>query len=226
MLVGASVLAGYGWLRRLAPASVCSYGPHVTAIERARAGREGVVLLTGSSYFEFWHTSAADLAPLDTVNVGIGGTRIGAQQRYFERLVVPFRPRALVIYAGSNDISGVPMFTRSASWTVPRVQEYIRNARRRLGGIPVFYVAITESPARVRVRDEIQQANRMLRNWAHESGEATFIDTAPVLLTPDGQIDGSLFDDDRLHLNERGYQRFARAIRTALFDAGLSAEQS
>lgn len=59
-------------------------------------------------------------------------------------------------------------------------------------------MAITEAPIRKGVRGEIQKANRMLSDWADDTGEITFIDTAPTLLTPSGEIDGSLFGSDRL----------------------------
>ncbi|GAA3773449.1 hypothetical protein GCM10022240_26720 [Microbacterium kribbense] len=183
------------------------YGP-----ERPR----GAILLTGSSFFERWTSSAADLAPLQTVNVGIGGTKIGDQAFYLDRLVVPFAPRTLVVYAGSNDISGLPFVSKKAADVVGRIRRYVADVRDRLPGISIYYVAITETPSRARVRGEIRRANRMLQEWAERSGEITFIDTAPSLLTATGQIDGSLFGPDRLHFNAAGYARFAPPIRAAL----------
>ncbi|GAB3710769.1 GDSL-type esterase/lipase family protein [Mariniluteicoccus flavus] len=177
---------------------------------------QGVVLLTGSSYFELWDTSARDLAGLETVNVGIGGTRVGDQIHYLDRLVVPFRPRALVVYAGSNDISGIPFFSRTADEVVPRVKDYVARVHAHFPGLPVYYVAITEAPIRRGVRGEIQEANRQLAAWARDTREITFIDTAPALLTPTGDIDGTLFRADRLHLNDAGYARFAAVIREVL----------
>lgn len=177
---------------------------------------QGVVLLTGSSFFEMWETSAEDLDGIDTVNVGISGTKIGDQIHYLDRLVFPFAPRALVVYAGSNDISGFPFFSKTADQVVPRVQEYVSLVHEEYPGLPIYYVAITEAPIRETVRPEIQAANRMLSTWAEETGAITFIDTAPTLLTPDGGIDESIFLDDRLHFNERGYEKFASAIRDAL----------
>lgn len=136
-----------------------------------------------------------------------------------DRLVFPFNPRALVVYAGSNDISGIPFFSRRAEQVVSKVKEYVSLVHVRCPGLPIFYVAITEAPLREKVRDEIQKANRLLSEWAEETGEITFIDTAPALLTPDGDIDDSVFSDDRLHLNNQGYERFAAAISAVLLPA-------
>ncbi len=179
---------------------------------------QGEVLLTGSSYFEYWETSEDDLAPLESINVGIGGTKIGDQAAFVERLVVPFDPRAVVVYAGSNDINGIPFFSKSGADVASRVQAYLEDLHERLPSAKLFYVAITEAPIRAGVRDEIQTANQSIADYADSTDYVTFIETAPALLTPDGAIDGSLFRDDNLHFNETGYEKFVAAIRPVLLD--------
>lgn len=177
---------------------------------------QGQVLLTGSSYFENWETSGQDLAPLDTINVGIGGTKIGDQVAYFDRLVMPFNPRAVVVYAGSNDINGIPFFSKSGTDVADRVRDYLEHMHDALPDAKLFYVAITEAPIREGVRDEIQTANRLISEFAASTDYLTFIDTAPALLTADGEIDSSLFGPDTLHFNTAGYQKFASAVQPAL----------
>ncbi|MEV6712855.1 GDSL-type esterase/lipase family protein [Lentzea sp. NPDC051208] len=177
---------------------------------------QGEVLLTGSSYMEYWRTSAEDLTPLATTNIGIGGTKAGDHIAYFDRMIVPFAPAALVVYIGSNDISGLPFFSKSADETVSLVEHYLDLARTRLPKTRIYYIAITEAPSRERVRPEIQKANRALADLARSRGDFTFIDTAPALLRTDGSIDHALFADDRLHLNAEGYRRFATAVKAGL----------
>nr|WP_276584336.1 GDSL-type esterase/lipase family protein [Brevibacterium permense] len=177
---------------------------------------QDVTLLTGSSYFELGETSPEDLEGLDTVNVGIAETKIGDQIHYLDRLVVPFRPRALVVYAGSNDISGFPFFSNPAEEVVTLVKKYVALVHGQFPNFPIYYVAITEAPIRQGVREEIQQANQMLSDWADQTGEIAFINTASALLTPSGDIDSPLFRADQLHLNAEGYAKFAAVISDAL----------
>lgn len=195
-----------------------AYEERVRAFERdlMPPASRGIVLLAGSSYFDNWETSDTDLSPLETVNVGIGGTKIGEQIAFIDRLVVPFAPRALVLYAGSNDINGLPLMSGDPESVVDRVKEYVRIAHDRLPEMTVYYVAITEAPVREKVRDDIRLANSLLEEWAQKSGEIIFIDTAPALLTPEGEIDESIFLDDRLHLNPEGYEKFSAVIRERL----------
>ncbi|MGO4533492.1 GDSL-type esterase/lipase family protein [Leifsonia sp. 2MCAF36] len=176
--------------------------------------RDGI-LLSGSSFFERWTTSGDDLAPLITANIGIGGTRAGDHIAYLDRMVLPRRPRVLVLYIGSNDISGAPFFTKSADRTVDLIMEYIQRVQRALPETRIYYVAITEAPQRARVRSEIQKANRRLAAES-QSGGFRFIDTSQALLRADGSMNRDLFGPDRLHFNERGYRVFASAVRQGL----------
>ncbi|NUS55038.1 MAG: hypothetical protein HOV66_09275 [Streptomycetaceae bacterium] len=162
---------------------------------------------------EFWETSARDLAPLDTVNIGIGGTKIGDHLAYIDEMVVPFAPKALVVYAGSNDINAIPFMSKSGERVAALVLEYIQAVHRRLPGLPIHYVAITEAPVRARVRAEIQRANSLIKAAADQHDDVHFVDTAPALLTDAGLIDDALFRRDGLHLNDRGYAVFASVVR-------------
>ena len=64
------------------------------------------VLFVGSSSIRMWRTLAEDMAPMPVVNRGFGGSAIGQSNLYFDRIVAPYRPRAIVFYAGENDIDG------------------------------------------------------------------------------------------------------------------------
>ena len=205
------------WFGRDDPAQ---YEDRVEAIEkRFEDGYPvGGVVLAGSSFFERWSTSVEDLSPLPVTNIGIGGTKVGDHLAYFDRMVVPFQPSVLVLYIGSNDIGGIPLYTKSAEATVDLITDYIAKARAARPHARIYYVAITEAPARESVRADIQTANRLLADAASASGEFRFVETAPSLLLPDGSMDESLFGSDRLHFNEKGYAQFAEAVRAGLQD--------
>ena len=97
----------------------------------------------------------------------------------------------------------------------PRVASW-EDLHARLPEARLYYVAITEAPVRAGVRDQIQAANDLIAEYADSTDFVTFIDTAPSLLTPDGEIDSTLFGSDALHFNSLGYEKFAAAIRQVL----------
>jgi hypothetical protein len=53
----------------------------------------------------FWRTLADDMKPLDVINRGFGGSQIAQVNHYVARIVINYRPRAVVLYAGENDLS-------------------------------------------------------------------------------------------------------------------------
>src|SRR5215467_611994 len=63
------------------------------------------VLFVGSSSIVKWkETLATDMAPMPVINRGFGGSHIEYVNRWFDQIVAPYHPRAIVFYAGENDI--------------------------------------------------------------------------------------------------------------------------
>jgi hypothetical protein len=65
-----------------------------------------VIVFTGSSSITFWSTLEQDMNPLPVINRGFGGSRLNDVVYYAPRLVVAYRPRAVVLFAGTNDLAG------------------------------------------------------------------------------------------------------------------------
>ena len=84
-----------------------SYQGEVAALERRRRAEPpppGVVAFYGSSSIRLWDSLAEDFFDVPVINLGFGGSTLAACVHYFDRLVVPCKPGALVFYAGENDI--------------------------------------------------------------------------------------------------------------------------
>lgn len=61
-------------------------------------------LFVGSSSIVAWKTLAQDMAPSPVINREFGGSHIEYVNRWFDKIVGPYHPRAIVFYAGENDI--------------------------------------------------------------------------------------------------------------------------
>lgn len=198
VVVGSAAAGAYA-LFRVGRDYPAQYESRVREIERRQGATRGPVhvLLTGSSYIEYWSTSGRDLSPLESVNIGIGGTKVGDHRAYLERMVVPFSPEVVVVYVGSNDINGIPFFSKDADEVVALVVAYLSALHDRLPDSEIYYVAMAEAPIRARVRRQIQAANHKLRAIAESNPRFVFVDTAAALLNHDGSINNSLFRGDR-----------------------------
>src|SRR5271165_5563318 len=73
--------------------------------DRKNPPKPGVIVFTGSSSIRFWESLASDMKPLEVINRGFGGSRVAQVNQYASRIVLPYQPRAVVLYAGDNDLS-------------------------------------------------------------------------------------------------------------------------
>ena len=66
--------------------------------------------------------------------------------RYADRIVVPYQPAAVVLFAGTNDIAGAR--PASAGYVAERFDAFVAKVRLAVPEALIFYVAITPSRAR------------------------------------------------------------------------------
>ena len=76
------------------------------ARDRLKPPPSDVIVFTGSSSITFWSTLEQDMSSLPVINRGFGGSRLDDVVHYAPRLVVAYRPRAVVLFAGTNDLAG------------------------------------------------------------------------------------------------------------------------
>jgi lysophospholipase L1-like esterase len=174
----------------------------------------GVILFTGSSSITFWSSLERDMAPLPVLNRGFGGSRIGDVVHYAGRIILPYHPRAIVLYAGTNDIAGPRPATPGQVF-----EEYTRFVERVhavLPEVPIYYVSICPAPSRWNYWPLIREANRLIQVHAQTNASLRFIDITGAFLAPDGCPDRRLFRYDRLHPNARGYEKWTALIKPVL----------
>lgn len=186
----------------------------VRALEAAGPVRPGLVVFAGSSSIRMWTTLERDLAPLAVVGHGFGGAQMDAVLHYAPRLVLAWRPRGVVLYAGENDLE---------AWrgkTPERVMDEVRRFAALVGetGAPLWLLSLKPSPARAADRAAVEAFNESLQRFAEASGHG-FVDIAAAMTGPDGSPRRELFLDDGLHLSPLGYATWTAELRPRLLDA-------
>ena len=168
------------------------------------------VLFVGSSSIRLWRTLEQDMAPMHVLNRGFGGSTIAQSNLYFARIVAPYRPRAIVFYAGENDLdSGEAPAAVAADF-----RKFMAKKRAKLGGTPVFF--ISAKPSKLRFSQFARQTNlnRTIRTLAARSSDLTFVDVVPSMMA--GSKPRDLYVDDGLHMTSEGYAIWSRLVREAL----------
>ena len=176
----------------------------------------GAIVFTGSSVVKFWKTMETDLSPFYVINRGIAGTKIHEVAYWLDGLVIGYRPKAVVLYAGSNDIQGKN----------PKTPEHVLHGfilfseklHKALPNTPLIFLSIIPCPAKTRWAhwDSIQKANSLIKDYCGQHGYMQYIDTTADFLDPNGLPDRSLFKKDGIHLNGSGYRIWTAALRPVL----------
>ena len=106
------------------------------ARDRLQPPPANVVVFTGSSSITFWATLEQDMIPLPVINRGFGGSRLNDVVYYAPRIVVAYRPRAVVLFAGTNDIAGSK--PKSAQEVFDGYRAFVEVVHTALPDTPVY----------------------------------------------------------------------------------------
>ena len=185
-----------------------------TREDRTEPPPPGVIVFTGSSSITFWETLKKDMAPLPVLNRAFGGSRLRDVVYWTERAVIPYNPCAVVLFAGTNDLSGAKPKT---PWEVfEGYLEFVRVIHASLPGVPIYYIGITPTPSHRKHWSAASEANRLIKAHTETDERLHFIDLTEAIMGPDGRPDRSLYRLDRLHPSQKGYARWVSVIKPIL----------
>jgi lysophospholipase L1-like esterase len=184
------------------------------ASDKTNAPPKDAILFVGSSSIRLWKTLEKDFAGHQVINRGFGGSQISDSVRYAERLVLAYQPKAVVFYAGDNDIhtgksprqvaNDFERFAHKVHWALPKTQ--------------IFFISIKPSPSRWHHKNSIEAANLLIKTHCRLTRNLSFIDVYHKMLDETGKPREELFVKDRLHLNAEGYALWTAIIEPHLAD--------
>jgi lysophospholipase L1-like esterase len=82
--------------------------------------------------------------------------------------------------------------------------------------VAILYVSIKPSPSRERLMPRMEKANKLIADFLRARPNSAFADVYHSMLTPGGQPVDGLFEEDKLHLNEKGYAIWQHIIQPYL----------
>ena len=166
-------------------------------------------LFIGSSSIRLWQSLEEDMSPLKVINRGFGGAHTKHINRHKDKIVFPYKPKAIVFFCGTNDING---------WNSPEdvfaeFENFYNSVKERLPKTMVFAISIQPSPSRFDQRPRQQKWNESVRNLAKMEANLVFVDVSPPMLSAEDEPRPELYTDDLLHMNEKGYKIWAKLIK-------------
>lgn len=191
------------------------------ATDRADPPMPGGIVFIGSSSIRLWTTLARDFPGVRAINRGFGGSEIADATHFADRIVIPYRPRQIVVYAGDNDL----MNGKSPTQVAEAFTTFVQSVRRDLPDVRVAFIAIKPSPARASLIDAAREANRLILGYAKRSEGIDYIDIFTPMLGDDGRPRPELFVDDQLHLNAAGYGLWRDVVAPYLLSSSESNQE-
>lgn len=169
------------------------------------------VLFVGSSSIVKWReTLDADMAPMPVINRGFGGSHIEYVNHWFDEIVAPYKPRAIVFYAGENDIDA----GKSVARVVADFDEFMVRKTKALGKTPVYFISLKPSKLRFAQFPLQSQVNDAVRARAARRSDLHYIDVVGPMI--ESGKPKNIFGPDGLHMTREGYVIWTRIVRAAL----------
>jgi lysophospholipase L1-like esterase len=158
-------------------------------------------LFVGSSSIKRWTNLAEAFPGRPVINHGFGGSQITDSVVYAQRIVIPQRPRLVVMYAGGNDINA----GKSADQVFLDYLAFTRTVHAALPQTRIAFISIAPNPKRWSQIETVKQANALVESHVRTDPRLEFINVFPHMLGPDGKPKPDIFVADQLHMNAKGY---------------------
>jgi len=184
--------------------------------DRAHPPQPGVIVFTGSSSINFWKSLAQDMSPLNVVNRGFGGSQMAHVTHYATRIVLPYSPGAVVVYAGENDLARP--WSKSPETVLHDFQEFVESVQGQLPTTWIYFLSVKPTLRRWKQRLKQQRTNQLIEEFCRMRPQVQFVDVSSQMLDSRGRPRRDLFKWDGLHPSTRCYALWTSIIRPILME--------
>jgi len=181
--------------------------------DRVTPPPQNAIVFIGASSIVRWNLpdSFPELGPR-AINRGFGGSLAADSTRYAERIVIPYKPRIVVFYAGDNDVEA----NHTPEQIAGDFTAFERKVHAALPATQIIFISIKPSIRRWPWIETIKGANALVRQYCATHAHLTFVDIVPQMIGGDGKPRKELLVEDGLHMTPAGYKIWNDALRPHL----------
>lgn len=185
------------------------------AADKENPPPKGAALCVGSSSMRGWHkTIREDLAPITVIPRGFGGSNLNDVIHFADRIVLPYEPRAIVLYEGDNDIaSGI-----SPEQYLETFNAFTALVHKQLPECRIYVLSIKPSISRWKIWPKMERANQLVAAACAQDERLTYVDVATGMLNEAGTPRKELLQKDNLHMTREGYVVWRDVLRPVLLE--------
>jgi len=172
----------------------------------------GGVLFIGSSSIRRWKSLKNDFSKFQVINRGFGGSHIADSVHFAKRIVLPYKPRQIVLYAGDNDVAS----GKSPETVLADFQQFVKIVHAKLPKTLISFISIKPSLSRWKLSRKMAKANELVHGACVKDERLGYIDIWKPMLGDNRKPKTDLFVQDGLHINDKGYALWVSIVRPHL----------
>ncbi len=180
--------------------------------DATNAPPQNAILFVGSSSIRLWTNLSSAFPGQPIIKRGFGGSYLSEAVAYAPRIVLPYHPRIVLLYAGDNDIAD----GKQPEEIAQDFDSFVKMVHSALPRTRIGYLAIKPSPVRMQFLAAIRKTNSLIRQRTRRDRHLFYVDTFSPMLDRKGQPNPALFEPDGLHPNARAYEIWASRIKPFL----------
>ena len=181
-------------------------------------GEKQRLVCYGSSSMRLWPSIDKAFPEFEVINQAFGGSTLAACCWFFKRLIPQCNPDILAFYAGDNDL-GDGRHPEEIYLFFKNLMELIKE---HCGDIPVAFISIKPSFARIDLLNSIRFANEIIKNEiSSKYPHCAFVNIFDEMLAIN-ESSKQLFEEDGLHMSNLGYQIWNKTLRESFLNKFIS----
>ncbi|QGJ72348.1 Argininosuccinate lyase [Planctomycetales bacterium 10988] len=166
------------------------------------------ILFIGSSSIRMWDLEKY-FPGKNYINRGFGGSEIADSVEFADRVILLYKPRMIVFFAGGNDLAR----GKAPEQVIQDFHNLAAKVHATLPNTEIIAIAVKPSPKRWDIRGNILATNNGIEAFAADHPKVHFINIYPPMLDESGEVRAELFVKDGLHLNAEGYKLWSNLVR-------------
>ena len=147
------------------------------------------------------------------INRGFGGSTIADCVHYADRIVIPYKPRMVVLRAGTNEIS---VGGKTPEEVADDFKAFAEKVQARLPDTKIAFWSMAPAVKARAIWGRQSKANELIKAYIATGKNMVYVDVATSTLSPDGKPRADLYEADGMHFNAEGFKISAKLLRPYL----------
>ncbi|HZE95713.1 MAG TPA: GDSL-type esterase/lipase family protein [Planctomycetota bacterium] len=169
------------------------------------------IVFVGSSSIRLWKSTEA-FPDLKIINRGFGGSQMADSVHFAERIILPYKPRIVVVFAGGNDINA----KKTPERVVEDYKALVGKIHAALPRTKLYFISLFPNVARKSQDAQCQKVNEMIEAYSKTDPRLGYMETANKMRAADGGPRPELLRADGLHMNDDGYKIWNEIVGAVL----------